>query len=46
MNAGYLKSQIDIKKSKMQTKMNDHEYALNKNILDNIKIKDDNLSTH
>ena len=46
MNADYLKSQIDIKKSKTQTKMNDQEYALNKNVLENIKTKDDNLTTH
>ena len=38
VNAGYLMNQIDFKRSKFNTKMNDQEYALNRKILENIKI--------
>jgi len=37
VNSGYLKNQIDIKKSKKLSKMTDTEYALNKNTLESFK---------
>ncbi len=39
MNSDYLKTQINLKRNG-QIKMTDHEYALNRNLLENIKLGD------
>jgi len=39
LNAGYLKNQIEFKKSKGGFKMSDTEYALNRNMLESVKNK-------